>query len=201
MTFTKYFGADVAGLIFVDASHPEQIQRFDAIAKTSGFQLSEIMDRIGAALYWMGAVRAYMTLDGETLAAPNVPDWVSRAERAYAPTSLDAYIREEDALNETLAEAGSFRQLGNRPLFVLTATAPLPKQSLDSLGITPAQGAKFHKAWQLMHDDQATWSSQSQHLLIPDSGHGIQFDRPDIVIAAVRSVVQQVRATQGREYR
>lgn len=194
MTFTKYFGQDMAGLVFVDASHPEQVQRFEAIAKSPESELSGIMDRMGVALDWTGVTRAYMALnDDDTLEPPSVPDWVKRAERSYFPTSLSAYIREEDSLDETLAEAGSFRQLGSRPLFVLTATAPLPKQSLDSLGITPDQGAKFQKTREQMHNDQATWSSQSQHQLIPDSGHGIQFDRPDAVIAAVRSVVEKVR--------
>lgn len=28
MTFAKYFGMDVAGMVFVDASHPDQVQRF-----------------------------------------------------------------------------------------------------------------------------------------------------------------------------
>ena len=199
MTYTKYFGQDVAGLVFVDASHPEQVQRFEAIAKSPGSELSGIMDRMGAALAWTGVARAYIALtNDDTLESPSVPDSVKRAERSYVPTSLSAYIREEDSLDETLAEAGSFRKLGSRPLFVLTATAPLPKQSLDSLGITPDQGAKFQKTWEQMHDDQATWSSQSQHQLIPDSGHGIQFDRPDIVIAAVRSVIEKVHAKQNR---
>ena len=32
MTYTKRFGADVAGLVFVDASHPDQIARLAVVA-------------------------------------------------------------------------------------------------------------------------------------------------------------------------
>ncbi len=45
-----------------------------------------------------------------------------------------------------------------------------------------------------MHDDEASWSSRSQHILVSDASHDIQFFRPDLVIAAVRSVVDSVRA-------
>ncbi|MGF6531255.1 hypothetical protein P3T20_002036 [Paraburkholderia sp. GAS206C] len=45
-----------------------------------------------------------------------------------------------------------------------------------------------------MQDDEATWSSRSQHQLVYDSSHYIQFHRPDLVINAVLSVVDTVRA-------
>lgn len=35
MTCTKYFGQEVVGLVLVDAAHPEQVQRHDAVAKIS----------------------------------------------------------------------------------------------------------------------------------------------------------------------
>jgi len=31
MTYTKTYGSDVAGLVFVDASHPDQVQRFKGV--------------------------------------------------------------------------------------------------------------------------------------------------------------------------
>ena len=44
-----------------------------------------------------------------------------------------------------------------------------------------------------LREDQAKWSSQSQHQFVDDASHYIQFDRPDIVIDAVRSVIAKVR--------
>jgi hypothetical protein len=49
--------------------------------------------------------------------------------------------------------------------------------------------------WKTLHDEEASWSTSSQHQLIPDAGHYIQFDRPDIVIKAVLSVVNIVRTS------
>lgn len=32
MTFTKYYGPDVAGIVFVDASHPDQVRFLKPVA-------------------------------------------------------------------------------------------------------------------------------------------------------------------------
>lgn len=192
MTYTKYFGADVAGLVFVDASHPDQVQRFKAV--TSHAPSSMIMlIKAGAAFAWTGAVRiAPLSSKG----VPHQPPLAVQAMAAYAPTSLGPMLKEIESLDQTLAEAGTFRQLGNRPVYVLTSMAPLPKEALVSLKITTEQGAQYKEIWKEMHVEEASWSLKGQHQLVADAGHYIQFDRPDIVIEAVKSVVNSVRANR-----
>lgn len=194
MTYTKYFGGDVAGLVFVDASHPEQVQRFDAVAKISESKLMPLRNKMGALLNWTGLVRVVADTYEKM---PNMPDSVDLAVKAYTATSLGPMLKESEAFEQTLAEAGTFLELGDRPLFVLTSTAPFPEQAIADLNITAEQAKQHHEIWKQMHEEQTTWSSHSQHQLVPDAGHYIQFDRPDIVIAAVRSVVEKVRANQN----
>lgn len=190
MSYTKYFGQEVAGLVFVDAAHPEQVQRHDAVAKLSEPKLMKLRDKIGAALNWTGVVRA-VAASYEPPA--NVPESVFQTVKAYIPTSFGPMLKEDDAFDETLAEAGTFRQLGDRPLFVLSAMAPYSEQVLSYWNITADQAKQYQDVSKRMQDELATWSSQSQHQFISDSQHYIQFDRPDVVIAAVRSVVEKVR--------
>lgn len=187
MTFTKYFGMDVAGLVFVDASHPEQVQRFKAITKK---EPSTMLYKTGALLAWTGVVRAAKPLLG---GLPRQHAQAVQAMAAYASTSLGAMLKEYDAIDQTFAEAGTIRQLGNRPLFVLTAMAPLSAKALGAMKLTPEQGRQHKETWKKMHDDEASWSTSSHHQLIPDAEHYIQFDRPDLVTAAVLSVVHSVR--------
>ena len=106
-------------------------------------------------------------------------------------------LKEKDASEETLAEAGTFRQLSDRPVFVLTAMVRFTDQTQTEWKLTTDQVKKSKETWIRMQDDIATWSSQSQHQLVPDANHYIQFDRPDIVISAVRSVVEKVREKSG----
>ncbi|HKR45661.1 MAG TPA: alpha/beta hydrolase [Paraburkholderia sp.] len=189
MTYTKYYGADVAGLVFVDASHPDQVKELQKVMPPSDTKLAEI----GAALSWSGLVRALAP--GLIPQAPNQSLDDIQAIRAYAPTSLGPMLRENNALNETLAEAGTFRQLGRRPLYVLTAMAPFSAAALQSMKITSAQGEQVRAIWKRLQDDEASWSSNSRHEYV-DSDHDIQFERPDVVIHAVDSVIDSVRTSR-----
>jgi len=76
-------------------------------------------------------------------------------------------------------------------LIVLTAMAPFTPAQLKELGMTPAAGVRFKQEWQSLHAEQARFSTQQ---IVPDATHYIQFDRPDVVVAAVRTVVDTVRA-------
>jgi pimeloyl-ACP methyl ester carboxylesterase len=191
MIYTKRFGAEVAGLVFVDASHPDQVRRLSALQVPS---LAESMRpfRIAAALAPLGVARVATAAPDS---APPPPAFDVRAGAAYAPTSLRAMLAEADAFDGTMAEAGSARRLGDRPLFVLTATAPASGEALAAMKLKPEQDRQRLAIWTAMQDEEATWSSRSQHRLVPDASHYIQLDRPDVVIAAVRSVVDSVRAT------
>jgi len=188
MTYTKYYGPEVAGLVFVDASHPDQIQRLKGVMPPLDMTLA----KVGASLAWTGAVRA--VAPGLLGQAPNQSAQDVHAIVAYAPTSLPSMLKENGALDATLAETGTFRQLGRRPLYVLTAMAPFSKAALQSMKITEAQGEQVREIWKLLQDDEATWSSNSRHEYV-NSDHYIQFERPDVVIKAVLSVVDTVRTS------
>lgn len=191
MTYTKFFGQEVAGLVFVDASHPDQMNLSNGEVPTE-LKLMEFRNRLSAALNWAGVVRAVTATDK---GLPNRAEWVNQAVKAYRSTSLDSMFKEKDASEETLTEAGTFRQLGNRPLFVLTAMARFSDQIIANWKLTAEQAKNYRKIGMQMQDELAAWSSQSQHQLVPDASHYIQFDRPEVVIAAVRSVVGKVRTT------
>jgi pimeloyl-ACP methyl ester carboxylesterase len=188
MTYTKYFGGDVAGLVLVDASHPDQVARFREVTPVTLGQGTRVY-RVASALSWTGLVRAMSASERE----PNEPEAASRATAAYTSTSLAAMVKESDGFDLTLAEAGTIRQLGARPVFVLTAAKPQSPATLAAMKMTAAQGKRHVELWDQMQDEEAAWSSRSQHWRIPDASHYIQFDRPDVVIEAVRSVVDSVR--------
>jgi pimeloyl-ACP methyl ester carboxylesterase len=189
MIFTRLFSQDVAGLVFVDASHPDQIER---MAKAAGkkMEAGEGMLKTASALSWTGIPRL---VESHT-ANPTFPAAAKLAEDAYFSRSLSSAILELDSLNATLSHAGQLRQLENRPIVVLTATKPYPAAILKAIQMTPEQAQRVQTTWKEMHDDEASWSHHSRHELVPDATHYIQFDRPDIVIAAVKEVVNDVRS-------
>jgi pimeloyl-ACP methyl ester carboxylesterase len=193
MTFTKQFGADVAGLVFVDASHPDQLER---IEEATGQPMEEPMGpKLLAALAWTGLPR----LMAPSFAHPKAPEQANAAMSAFLPTSGLAMLDELAMLKETFAESGTFRSLGDRPLVVLTAMAPLEPGDLAALKLTPEQGRQLQAAWLELHEDEATWSSRARHVRVDDARHYIQFDRPDAVIEAIREVVQSITTPPGAD--
>jgi len=188
MIFTKYFPDQVAGLVFVDASHPDQFHRFAEITGEVAEPPLGVL-RVLRALAPTGLPRL---LSGLTRNAA-IPDSINRTLGAYFSTSLGPMIDEAASLEATVTEAGTFRTLGNRPLVVLTAMQPLDSAGLSAMKMTAEQGVQFRQVWKTLHIDQANWSSVSRHELYPEAGHYIQIDRPDAVIRAVRDVVSAIR--------
>jgi pimeloyl-ACP methyl ester carboxylesterase len=192
VTYTQRFGGDVAGIVLVDGSHPDQAARLREVTSMT-VQKALGPFRIASSLRWTGVVRA---LSHSAPAEHHDLAYATRVKAAFAPTSLAALLQEAEGLDSTFAEAGASHQLGHRPLFVLTAGAPASAKDLAAMRMTPAQGKRRSEIWNAMQDEEAAWSTRSQHTVVADATHYIQFDRPDVVIAAIRAVVDSVRASR-----
>jgi pimeloyl-ACP methyl ester carboxylesterase len=187
MTYTKHYGDGVAGVVMVDASHPEQGGRMKAVMPPDAKSPSLWPFRIMAALPWTGVPRFMSSMQPPR---SNQDSASARAGVAYSPQSMSGALKEMMAFDTILAEAGAFRQLGDRPLFVLTAEKPGDSADLAEWGITAEKAAEVAQLWKTMQEEVASWSTRSQHQLVNDADHsGILFDQSDVVIAAVRSVV------------
>jgi pimeloyl-ACP methyl ester carboxylesterase len=189
MTYFGLYPADVAGVVFVDASHPDQIARLRA-ATGRDIEPGKALAKAASALTWSGLVRA---LAGHST-PPNLPPTAASVAEPWFPRSLPAMVREMDAVPATLATAGKTRNLGDRPLIVLTRGQAMTPQLLKQTGVTAEQGRRLDATWRAMQDDEATWSTRSSHRVIDGASHYIQLDRPDAVVEAVKEVVGDVRA-------
>ncbi|MCL6708941.1 alpha/beta hydrolase [Pseudomonas sp. R2.Fl] len=188
MAYTRKFGDQVAGLVFVDASHPDQVARFVEVANAPLDSTSEAM-QIASNLAWTGIIRLMATADG----AHDVPVHVTEKAKAFISTSLAAVVSENSNVDRTLREAGGLRTLGDRPLVVLTAMAPLSNDALKAENMSRHDDTRRRGVWRKLHEDESSWSTRSRHQLLADSGHYIQFARPDVVVAAILEVVNTVR--------
>jgi len=188
LTYTGHYAGEVAGLVFVDASHPDQVARLRAATGKDLIESTGVL-RAAVAVVWTGVVRAAVPTD----VPRNAPRSIKNPSGAYFPTSLGPVLQEVSGLDATLAAAGTARQLGDRPLVVLTANERMKPAELEQAGLTADQGDRLKAEWRRLHDEEAAWSTRSRHEVVPDASHYVQFDRPGVVIAAVRDVIAQVR--------
>jgi pimeloyl-ACP methyl ester carboxylesterase len=191
MNFTRLYPLEVAGLVFVDASHPDQVERMKQVVGNK-MEAGEGLMRTASALSWTGIPRL-VAAHTENSA---FPARAKLADDAYISRSLGSAVQEMESLGTTLSAAGQLRQLGSRPVVVLTAMKPFPADMLKTLKMTTEQGRQVQAIWQELHNEEASWSQRTRHELVPDASHYIQFDRPDVVIAAVREVVGDVRSSE-----
>jgi pimeloyl-ACP methyl ester carboxylesterase len=189
MNFTRLYPQEVAGLVFVDASHPDQVERMKPIVGKK-MESGQGLMKAASALSWTGIPRLVAAHTENS----TFPARAKLTDDAYISRSLGSALQEMESLDATFAAAGQLRQLGSRPVVVLTATKPFPADMLTKVKMTPEQGRQVQAVWKELHDEEASWSHHTRHELVPDATHYIQFDRPDVVIAAVREVVGDVRS-------
>jgi pimeloyl-ACP methyl ester carboxylesterase len=188
-TFASRYPDAVAGLVMVDATHPDQ---FGPYEKAAGRSLvpSPSGARLGATLAWTGLVR----LLPQPPAPPSWPQVMHSSPRAFLPLSVRGLAGETSSIPATLDRARQTKSLGDRPLVVLCAGDGLDAAELTANGLTARQGAGVHQAHIALCRDMATWSTRGRFQPVERSQHYIQIDRPDAVIAAVREVVGYVVA-------
>jgi pimeloyl-ACP methyl ester carboxylesterase len=85
---------------------------------------------------------------------------------------------------ETIKELKTIESLPDVPITVVTATKFIDDPlRIETLPIWTASHAKWVKS-----------RPQGRHVLAPDSGHGVQVEKPELVIQLIRETVDQARA-------
>ena len=189
--------ADVAGLVLLDPpSEWQRVTRERSRTLRGGILLS----RIGGLLARVGVVRACLAL--LTGGAPAVPRHVVRVFGPRAARTLERLVGEVRKLPADLhpivksrwCDPKCFRAMAEHfaaleeTAAVVSAITALPHVPLIviSSGDQPAEvlGA---------HERLAALSPAGRHLVAPQSGHWIQFDAPELVVATIREIVDRAR--------
>ncbi|HEY1837322.1 MAG TPA: alpha/beta hydrolase [Rhizomicrobium sp.] len=209
--FAATYPKDVAGIVFVDPSFPDQFQKmlasFPATAKAHLFSMLDAQGasrRACAALARKGALVTPKTMAAkDCVSTGDSPDKLddtlhkaltaqyAQAKNFDTQTSeYGSFMPQDDrpSADQVEVEAAKF-SFGDKPLIVLTHSKPIPLP-----GATPAQMAAANKAWEDGHDEIAAKSTRGSNTVVPNTGHYIEIDAPGVVIDAVKKVVAEVRA-------
>jgi len=175
--FTSLYPNEVAGLVLVDASHPEQQKRFPPALNdmdANWIQEEEFLE--------------FTTPFG----LPRLLGFCARDGEARATDCNFHHLRETVAelksISVSAAQAAATGSLGDLPLIVLSEDPDTPQPDLPEDLAKPASAA-----WSQMQEELAHLSTSGTQVIAKNSGHYIQLDRPDVVVDAVRTVVDQAR--------
>jgi pimeloyl-ACP methyl ester carboxylesterase len=176
--FQSLYPKEVVGMVLVDASHPDQENRFPPELKN----MEGTWQREAEFL-------AYATPFGITrLLGFCEDDPRDRAAECNFHSSREAFA-ELQAFPESARQAAATGTLGDLPLIVLSHDPDKPSSELS-----PEVAKPTNEAWEKMQEELARLSTRGTQIIAKNSAHYIQNDRPDLVIDAIRKVVDQARA-------
>ncbi len=176
---------EVAGLVLVDALHHDQTASMDPDTHARYSQNMRLLTGSATWLAPLGLTRlagmpASVVLD-------KLPPSEQPAARALAMQSKNyqALYTEYLGIDPALAVARSLPPVPTVPTIVLSTNAL----------------SEFPPGWE-SDDMRQHWISGqrllardtgARHVVVPDAGHYLQLERPELVIAAAQDVLQQVR--------
>jgi len=170
--FAHAYPTEVAGLVLIDSMSPRQMTQPSAdIApqtsyQPSAFSLPFFLGRIGLVRLLAEPLGLIQHLPAETQPA--------YAAFAVTPQTTQTFVDEFSNIQVSLAQAGAVSSFGDLPLIVLTAA------------LNPQAN------WQTMQSELLLLSSHSQQMMV-DSGHEIETDHPEAAVAAIVTMVSQLR--------
>lgn len=196
--FTRLFAyhhpEDVAGMVLVDVTHEQMYEDAPVEWVKLNKRLEELLPYVMPIIGRTGLLRLLVNFDSLPMAAGIFqkfpPSIRSLAKALYSQTEFGkTFAQESAAVSVSMNQMEQTRQtksLPNIPLVVLSAEKP-------DFDLSP----KVREKLTTLHADLANESPQGVHIIANESGHAIQLDKPEIVIDAIRQVVEKVRCSSA----
>jgi pimeloyl-ACP methyl ester carboxylesterase len=187
-TFARRYPDDVAGIVLVDASPEGQRERWPARPPLvrARQHVATLAERVAPFLARFGVTRLRRRVSPPDWGLP--PQLRSIANSLEArPAALRAALDEERAVNASYAQAAP--SLGDMPLIVLSALWR------ESQGGTDYRD--FNAMWIELQSGLASLSTRGTHIIANTDKHLIPVYEPELVVRAIRQVVEIVRESNS----
>lgn len=193
--YAHHYPHDVVGLVLVDSAHEEQMLRaLEPFIKFTR-ESTQKMTRQLEIYKPFAAIGIFALFPSQVPADKLMPEDARVAYQATAAkdtTFLNTVIAESKAVDESSAQvrAAQIKTLGDMPLVVLSRgqfTLP-PDASLSSEVME-----QLDVGWQQMQIELASLSSKGKRVVAEQSGHYIHLEQPQLVIDAIKQVIEDAR--------
>jgi pimeloyl-ACP methyl ester carboxylesterase len=179
--YASRYPYEVAGMVLVDPQFYNYPSYLDPEVQNA---LAEALPSPGSTLWTkflatIGVTRLPYTFGGQTDENTAIN---THAKGTYE--TMDEYTYLEESAKERSAATVS---LGDKPLVVLSAGAR------EFPGFSQEQSDQINEGWTESQVDLTRVSRNSEQIIAEDSSHNIQYDDPELVIDAIRQVMEAVR--------
>lgn len=162
--FTELYPDEVVALFFLDATHPDHVERYNA-PKPSDFKYKGYLWTIGAQAFLadLGILPLYDRYIGTPYYGPGLPDEINTRFKKHLHSGkiFRAYQQEIEYYHETLKRSGQVEDFGTLPIRAFNAISEDPAQrKLDSTHFDQIRNLGTHKEY-------AELSTNGKHVGIP----------------------------------
>ena len=174
--FAKRFPALTAGVVLIDSSHPEQVQRY--LAPPIGINTAPAPNS------------TFVSFKGPPQVPAHMPPRLASTALWLLSQSKDRYTVAEEYMNfrRSAAEVGDAGPMPSVPVMVVTRGIREWKPNND-----PKLGNLVEDLWRHLQDELASESPRSAHIIANHSGHHIHLDQPQLVADAITMIVDFAR--------
>lgn len=177
---------EVIGMVLVDSMHEARTIRNPELVKAIQGMTRQF--RVFAFLSSSGI----MALAPQNIPNPGIPEDAYEQYQAITATTkgFETLLAESNAAEESSTEARALHMtnFGDMPLIVLSAGHG---QAIPSF--TDAENQQLWEELQIEQSELVSLSSEGKQIVAEQSGHYIQLDQPELVIDAIRDVVDATR--------
>ena len=171
LVFSHRHRDDVVGLVLVDPMSPDVPKRLPEILPPRFPPAAAI---VLEAVARIGLLRLSFALVSD-----GAPERVREIRSALYPQSAGGFAGVTLALRESLRQAGEVGPFGDLPIVVLSSS-------------DTRRSNRVNTVIQELHAQLAGLSTNSVHKTVLEAGHYIHWDRPEVVMAAIRDVLRAV---------
>ena len=192
--FSKLYPEEVAGMVLIDATHPEQVERFDA-PEQSSFKYKAVIwvYKALAVVADLGILGLYDSFSGPILAGEGLPAKINQRTHDFLRNGkfLRGVTKETQAYYTALKQAGEANEFGALPIRVFTAIE-MNKEAYRARGIDPE---KRLNSLVKAHKEYADMSTNGKHILI-EGNHNTIYTKPenaDIINKEILQLLREIR--------
>lgn len=172
---------DIMGIIFVDVSHPDQMNRFSEEMQ----KMMELPPRwILEIMFNCGVARIV-----NQNYYPNISknDTVNIIANKFSYKGIDAIIGTFQNIESMEKEASLISNFDSIPLTIITGSSPNRNIEISDENLR----IELTKVWNELQKELLNLSANSKQILANESGHYVQTEQPEIVIDAIEALLNQ----------
>ncbi|WP_289659817.1 alpha/beta fold hydrolase [Flavobacterium panacagri] len=181
--FIKENAKDLAGIVFIDVSHPKQLEKSSTALKNS---VQPPPRSFLSFLNEIGVIRILYSNVPFTTAVPK-EHWFNKNVKIYFYRIFDGMMTELENDKKLMKEASEIADFGSIPLTIITAKYPN--------GVEGAKDKKLEKEYLSIHNslqkDLLHLSSNSKQIFAQKSGHYVTLQEPNLICNEIKRLAPE----------